>query len=71
MRPVGVNRSRSDCTMETIGSSDRHTVRLWFRQVKGLAVADVARIVAARMKYPVAVLRRISRSVITYLVQTR
>ncbi|WP_246700758.1 type II secretion system protein GspK, partial [Rhizobium sp. PEPV16] len=36
-------------TLERIGSSGRHAVRLGFRQVKGLAVADAARIVAARM----------------------
>lgn len=54
VRPVCVNRSRWDCTLERIGSSDRHSVRLGFRQVKGLAVADAARIVAARMNSPFA-----------------
>lgn len=49
VRPVCINRSRWDCTLERIGSSGRHAVRLGFRQVKGLAVADAARIVAARM----------------------
>jgi len=49
VRPVCINRSRWDCTLEKIGNSDRHAVRLGFRRVKGLAVADAARIVAARM----------------------
>ena len=49
VRPVCINRSRWDCTLERIGNSDRHAVRLGFRRVKGFAVADAARIVAARM----------------------
>lgn len=49
VRPVCINRSRWDCTLERIGNSDRHAVRLGFRRVKGLAVADAARIVTARM----------------------
>ncbi len=49
IRPVCVNRSRWDCTLERIGITDRHAVRLGFRQVKGLASADAARIVSARM----------------------
>ena|GEM_PF-4672559 len=52
VRPVCVNRSRWDCTLERIGSTDGHAIRLGFRQVKGLAVADAARIVAARMNNP-------------------
>ncbi len=49
VRPVCINRSRWDCTLERIGDTDRHAVRLGFRRVKGLAIADAARIVAARM----------------------
>jgi len=49
IRPVCINRSRWDCTLERIGNTDRHAVRLGMRMIKGLAVADVARIVAARM----------------------
>ncbi|OWV92666.1 DNA polymerase [Rhizobium sp. R72] len=49
VRPVCINRSRWDCTLERIDNSGRHAVRLGFRRVKGLAVADAARIVAARM----------------------
>lgn len=47
--PVCVNRSRWDCTLEEIDDNGRHAVRLGMRMVKGLAVADAARIVAARM----------------------
>lgn len=47
--PVCVNRSRWDCTLEECGDSGRHAVRLGMRLVKGLAVADAARMVAARM----------------------
>ncbi|TAX38957.1 error-prone DNA polymerase [Rhizobium leguminosarum] len=47
--PVCVNRSRWDCTLELVGNSDRHAVRLGMRMVKGLAARDAARIVAARM----------------------
>jgi error-prone DNA polymerase len=50
IRPVCVNRSRWDCTLEQIGNSERHAVRLGLRRVKGLAIADAARIVGARMK---------------------
>jgi error-prone DNA polymerase len=49
IHPVCVNRSRWDCTLERIGTSERHAVRLGMRLVKGLAAADAARIVAARM----------------------
>ncbi|TAY35607.1 DNA polymerase III subunit alpha [Rhizobium leguminosarum] len=49
VRPVCINRSRWDCTLERIGSTDRHAVRLGMRMVKGIAVADAARIVAAKM----------------------
>ncbi|NKQ88719.1 error-prone DNA polymerase [Rhizobium ruizarguesonis] len=48
--PVCVNRSRWDCTLELVGNSDRHAVRLGMRMVKGLAAADAARILAARMQ---------------------
>jgi error-prone DNA polymerase len=47
--PVCINRSRWDCTLEESGNNGRHAVRLGMRLVKGLAVADAARIVAARM----------------------
>jgi error-prone DNA polymerase len=49
IRPVCINRSRWDCTLERIGNTERHAVRLGMRMVRGLAVADAAKIVAARM----------------------
>ncbi len=52
IRPVCINRSRWDCTLERIGNTDRHAVRLGMRLVKGLAASDAARIVAARMNDP-------------------
>jgi error-prone DNA polymerase len=52
VRPVCVNRSRWDCTLEPIDGSDRHAVRLGMRMVHGLAQIDAARIVAARADHP-------------------
>ncbi|MCJ9720120.1 error-prone DNA polymerase [Agrobacterium sp. SHOUNA12C] len=52
VRPVCVNGSRWDCTLELIAGSDRHAVRLGMRMVRGLAAADTARITAARMDLP-------------------
>ncbi|MDO1583599.1 error-prone DNA polymerase [Rhizobium oryzicola] len=49
VRPVCINSSRWDCTLESIGDMGRHAVRLGMRMVKGLAVTDAARIVTARM----------------------
>lgn len=49
VRPVDVNQSRWDCTLEKIENTDRHAVRLGMRMVQGLAANDAARIVAARM----------------------
>ncbi|KOF20241.1 DNA polymerase [Ensifer adhaerens] len=50
VRPVCINQSRWDCTLEPIGNTGRHAVRLGMRMVKGLAAVDAARIVAARMQ---------------------
>ncbi|MGW9232838.1 error-prone DNA polymerase [Pseudorhizobium sp. NPDC055634] len=52
IRPVSVQHSRWDCTLEAVPGTPRHAVRLGMRQVKGLAVADAARIVAARTERP-------------------
>ncbi|MBB3951940.1 error-prone DNA polymerase [Aureimonas jatrophae] len=46
VRPVCVNRSDWDCTLEPMG--DDHAVRLGLRMVKGLARAQADRLVAAR-----------------------
>ncbi|WP_411907073.1 error-prone DNA polymerase [Rhizobium mayense] len=54
VRPVCVNRSRWDCTMERIGNSDRFAVRLGMRVVKGLSTNDAARIILARADQPFA-----------------
>ncbi|HWK63483.1 MAG TPA: error-prone DNA polymerase, partial [Rhizobiaceae bacterium] len=52
VRPVCVNASRWDCTLEDAGEGDRKAVRLGMRMVKGLSTADAARIVAARADEP-------------------
>ncbi|MGG6898055.1 error-prone DNA polymerase [Rhizobium sp. BR 315] len=52
VRPVCVNRSRWDCTLEELEGSDRHAIRLGMRMVHGLAAVDAARIVAARADQP-------------------
>jgi error-prone DNA polymerase len=48
IRPVCINASRWDCTLEPIGEDGGFAVRLGLRLVKGLANADAASIVAAR-----------------------
>ena len=52
VRPVCINRSRWDCTLEPGEGSDRHAVRLGMRMVHGLAEVDAARIIAARADQP-------------------
>ena len=55
IRPVCINRSRWDCTLEPIdGDERRHAVRLGMRLVRNLAVGEVAHIVAARADQPFA-----------------
>lgn len=49
IRPICINRSRWDCTLEKIDDTDRHAIRLGMRLVKGLPNSSVARLVAARM----------------------
>jgi len=48
LRPVCVNASRWDCTLEPTDDESRFAVRLGMRMVRGLANADAAKIVAAR-----------------------
>lgn len=48
VRPVDVNHSRWDCTLEPTGRNGRLAVRLGLRMVKGLVNADGAMIVLAR-----------------------
>ncbi|WP_349963315.1 error-prone DNA polymerase [Rhizobium sp. ZPR3] len=52
VRPVCINRSRWDCTLELVEGGDRHAVRLGMRMVHGLAQIDAARIIAARADQP-------------------
>ncbi|MER9169293.1 error-prone DNA polymerase [Mesorhizobium australicum] len=54
IRPVCINASRWDCTLEAIGEDGRFAARLGLRLVKGLANADAAAIVAARTDEPFA-----------------
>ena len=48
IRPVCVNASRWDCTLEPTDREDRLAVRLGLRMVRGLANADAARLVTHR-----------------------
>ena len=43
VRPVCVNASRWDCTLEPTGEEDRFAVRLGLRMVRGLANAACRR----------------------------
>lgn len=52
VRPVCVNASRWDCTLEPAEDDGRFAVRLGLRLVKGLANAHAANIVAARADRP-------------------
>lgn len=54
VRPVCVNASRWDCTLEAIDEEGRFAVRLGLRLVKGLANADAAAIITARTDDPFA-----------------
>jgi error-prone DNA polymerase len=54
VRPVCVNTSRFDCTLEPTGRGDHFAVRLGMRMVHGLANIDAAAIVAARADQPFA-----------------
>jgi len=52
IRPVCVNSSRWDCTLEPTRDEDRFAVRLGLRLVKGLANVQGARLVTTRFKLP-------------------
>jgi error-prone DNA polymerase len=51
IRPVCINGSRWDCTLEPV-DDDRFAIRLGFRQVRGLSNKDGAEIVASRADRP-------------------
>jgi error-prone DNA polymerase len=52
VRPVCVNASRFDCTLEPTQTEDRFAVRLGLRMVRGLANANAAALVVARADQP-------------------
>jgi error-prone DNA polymerase len=52
VRPICINRSRWDCTLEPVEDDNKHAVRLGMRMVKGLAINDAAKIVVARGDHP-------------------
>ncbi|WP_234189702.1 error-prone DNA polymerase [Shinella sp. NM-101] len=54
IRPLCVNASRWDCTLEQVDGSRHCAVRLGLRMVKGLSTVDAARIVTARAEDPFA-----------------
>src|SRR3546814_9416842 len=54
IRPVCVNASRWDCTLEPTADDSHFAVRLGLRMVKGLANANAAAIVGARAGTPFA-----------------
>jgi error-prone DNA polymerase len=54
VRPVCINASRWDCTLEPIGEDGRLAVRLGLRLVKGLGNAEAARLIACRENRPFA-----------------
>jgi len=54
IRPVCVNASRWDCTLEPTADDSRFAVRLGLRMVRGLANANAAAIVGARANTPFA-----------------
>ncbi len=70
VRPVCINASRWDCTLEPVPGQSRFAVRLGFRLVKGLGNAGAAELVAARGERPfvsVEDLRRRTRLPMTSL----
>ena len=54
VRPICVNASRWDCTLEPTDTPDRFAVRLGLRMVRGLANAHAAAMVGARADRPFA-----------------
>jgi error-prone DNA polymerase len=54
VRPVCINASRWDCTLESTDREDRFAVRLGLRMVKGLANAHAAKIIGVRADHPFA-----------------
>ena len=61
VRPICVNASRWDATLEPAGAPGRFAVRLGLRMVKGLANADAGTLVAARGAQPFASIEELWR----------
>ncbi|HLS18755.1 MAG TPA: error-prone DNA polymerase, partial [Paracoccaceae bacterium] len=61
VRPVCINASRWDCTLEPTGDESSFAVRLGLRMVKGLANAHAAVIIAARGEAPFASIEDLRR----------
>ncbi len=54
VRPICINASRWDCTLEPAGGEDRLAVRLGLRMVRGLSNVSAAAIIGARADQPFA-----------------
>ncbi|MFN3279188.1 MAG: error-prone DNA polymerase [Paracoccus hibiscisoli] len=67
VRPVCINASDWDCTLEPAG--DRFAVRLGLRMVKGLAEAHAQAILAAQPATDMAALRAVPRSALIRLAE--
>lgn len=70
MRPVDINASEWDCTLEPANAAKGVALRLGFRQVKGLKEADAQAIVAARhedYRDPYDVWRRVNGHSTTFI----
>jgi error-prone DNA polymerase len=61
VRPVCVNTSRWDCTLEPIDETGRFAVRLGLRRVAGLKAQDAARLVVARADAPYGSIEELAR----------
>ncbi|WP_415289043.1 error-prone DNA polymerase [Brevundimonas sp. S1H14] len=65
VRPVCVNSSRWDCTLEPTDREDRFAVRLGLRMVRGLSNGDAARLVTNRGDRPFATIDDLWRRAMT------
>jgi error-prone DNA polymerase len=61
VRPVDINRSRWDCTLEPANTDDRFAVRLGMRMVRGLSNAEAAALLAGRADMPFATIEDVWR----------
>ena len=61
VRPIDVNASRWDCTLEPTDDQDRFAVRLGLRMVKGLRETEAAKIIVARADQPYASIEEVAR----------